>query len=283
MDLNDPGTAQTDEAGWRLRGKPEAVFMTDGAAGDFTATALARGPWDLNAQHGGAPAALLMRALEELPAGEGLSIARVTYELLRPVPLGPVHVRAEVVRPGRRVQLLEATLASADGIELVRARALQVISAQAPSSAELPPPPGPEAGRANDLQAPHRPMFAPDTMEIRFVAGEFVARGPATAWFRMRVPLVAGEEPSPLQRLAAAGDFGNGISSPLNWDRYLFINPDLTLYLERSPRGEWIALESRTRIAAGGIGLSESVLYDLEGRVGRAQQALLVAPRPLTR
>ncbi len=256
--------------------------MPDEAPGGFTATALARGPWDLNAQHGGAPAALLMRALEELPASEGLSIARVTYELLRPVPLGPLHVHAHVVRPGRRVQLLEATLRT-NGIELVRARALQVIPAQAPSSAELPPPPGPETGRANDLQAPHRPMFAPDTMEIRFVAGEFVARGPATAWFRMRVPLVAGEEPSPLQRLAAAGDFGNGISSPLNWDRYLFINPDLTLYLERAPRGEWFALDSRTRIASGGIGLSESVLYDLEGRVGRAQQALLVAPRPPAR
>jgi hypothetical protein len=93
------------------------------------------------------------------------------------------------------------------------------------------------------------------------------------------VPIVAGEEPSPLQRLAAAGDFGNGISAILHWDDYLFINPDLTLYVDRAPIGEWICLEARTTIVQGGVGTAESVLYDRRGRVGRAIQALLVAPR----
>src|SRR5207302_1837664 len=115
-----------------------------------------------------------------------------------------------------------------------------------------------------------------DAMEIRFVAGAFQAPGPATAWFRLVCPLVAGEEASPLQRLAAAGDFGNGISSTLSWHEHVFINPDLTLYVEREPAGEWICLESVTRIASGGVGICESVLYDLQGRVGRAAQALLV-------
>jgi hypothetical protein len=256
---------------------PEAVF--EPYHGGFRATELARGPWDPEAQHGGAPAALLMRALEQLPAAANLAIVRVTYELLRPVPIAPLQITAEVVRPGRRVQLLEASLFTDEGVEVARARALQVQPATAPGTAAVPPPPGPEQGTANDLEAPYRPMFAPDTMEIRFVAGQFGARGPATAWFRMRVPLVLGEEPTPLQRLAAAGDFGNGISSPLSWDEYLFINPDLTLYIERPPRGEWIALDARTSIAEGGIGLSESTLFDSEGRVGRATQALLVAPR----
>jgi acyl-Coa thioesterase superfamily protein/acyl-CoA thioesterase superfamily protein len=256
---------------------PEAVFEPHN--GGFRATELARGPWDPAAQHGGAPAALLMRAFEQLPAADRLSIARVTYELVRPVPLGVLEVRAEVVRSGRRVQLLEASLWTSEGVEVVRARALQVQGAEAPATAAEPPPPGPEHGAPNDLEAPYRPMFAPDTMEIRFVGGQFRARGPATAWFRMRVPLVGGEQATPLQRLAAAGDFGNGISSPLNWDEYLFINPDLTLYIERVPQGEWIGLDARTTIAEGGIGVSESVLYDSAGRVGRAIQALFVAPR----
>ena len=122
-------------------------------------------------------------------------------------------------------------------------------------------------------------MFAPDAMEIRFLDGTF-GGGPSTAWFRLRAPILSGEEPSPLQRLAAAGDFGNGISAVLSWNEYLFINPDLTLYVEREPVGEWIGLESVTRISAGGgIGLAESVLFDERGRVGRATQALLVAPR----
>jgi Thioesterase-like superfamily len=257
-----------------------AVFLPHGER--FVATTLARGPWDPNAQHGGAPAALLMRAFERLDHfGPDLALARVTYELLRPVPLGELEVRAEVVRPGRRVRLLEGSILTPEGVEVVRARALQVQAAErtVPSTPAEPPPPGPEHGAANDLVAPHRPMFSPDAIEIRFVAGRFRGGGPATAWFRMRRPLVAGEDPSPLQRLAAAGDFGNGISSNLSWDEYVFINPDLTLYLDRAPVGEWTCLEARTIIVAGGIGTSESVMYDERGRVGRATQALLVARR----
>ena len=79
----------------------EPVFEV--ANGRFVASAYARGPWDANAQHGGAPAALLMRAFERLPTADGLSLARVTYEFLRPAPVGSVEVQAEVVRPGRRV------------------------------------------------------------------------------------------------------------------------------------------------------------------------------------
>jgi hypothetical protein len=224
-----------------------------------------------------------MRAFEKLPAADGLQVARVTYELLRPVPLGELRVQAGVVRPGRRVQLLEASLLAPDGTELVRARALQVLAADAPAGDAEPPPPGPERGAehapgAEGFSPPYSPMFTPDAIEIRFVSGVF-GHGPATAWFRMRVPLVAGERLSPLQRLAAAGDFGNGISAVLDWNGYVFINPDLTLYVDRPPDGEWICLDARTLIPPGGVGSAESVLYDERGRVGRAMQALLVAPR----
>jgi hypothetical protein len=255
-----------------------ALFIPSGQPGRFTATELARGPWDPQAQHGGAPAALLIRELERLPTPDRLILARVTFELLRPVPLGDLAVRSEVVRPGRRVQVLEASLWAGE-VEVMRARALQVAGAEAPASEPSEPPAGPDHGVPNDLEPHFRPMFAPDAVEVRFVSGQFSARGPATAWFRLRVPVVHGERASPLQRVAAAGDFGNGISAPVSWDDYVFINPDLTLYLERSPRGEWIALQSQTTIRAGGIGISESVLYDVDGRIGRATQALLVAPR----
>jgi hypothetical protein len=260
-----------------------AAIFEDAGDGRFIASELARGPWDPGAQHGGAPAALLMREFERLPAEDGLELARVTYELLRPVPLGELRVHAEVVRRGRRVQLLEGMIATPDGTEVVRARALQVRRADAPVVDDEPAPPGPEHGKPHSpggegFTPPHSPMFAPDAIEIRFVSGIF-GRGPATAWFRLRVQLVAGEEPSTLQRLAAAGDFGNGISAVLDWGSYAFINPDLTLYVDRPPEGEWVCLDASTRIARGGIGSAESVLYDERGRVGRAIQALLVAPR----
>lgn len=258
----------------------EAVFVP--SHGRFVATELARGPWDPAAQHGGATAALLMRAFESLPAADELIIARVTYELLRPAPLEELQVEADVVRPGKRVQLMEGAIRSSDGTEVVRARALQVHRADADGghSALEPPPPGPERGepRMPALTPARSPTFAPDAIEVRFVSGDF-GGGPATAWFRLRVPLVAGEEPTPLQRLAAAGDFGNGISAILHWDEHVFINPDLTLYLEREPAGEWICLQASTSLAEDGIGTAESTLYDQHGRVGRAMQALLVAPR----
>jgi hypothetical protein len=123
-------------------------------------------------------------------------------------------------------------------------------------------------------------MFAPDAIEIKFVAGQFRRRGPATAWFRLHVPLILGEEASPLQRLCAAADFPNGISAPLEWDQWIFINPELTIHLDRAPAGEWFCLDAQTIITPGGVGTAEAVLFDERGRVGRATQALLVAPRP---
>lgn len=258
-----------------------SVFTADG--GGIVATEYARGPWDPGAQHGGAPAALLARAFEQL-VDDGLVFARLTFELLRPVPLGELDVRTSVVRPGKRVQLLEGSIFDPAGTEVVRARALRVapVDPSTPVTPTIAPPPGPEHGLESDQAPPYRPMFAPDSIEIRFVDGRFTARGPSTAWFRLRVPLVAGEQPSPLQSLAAAADFPNGISAPLSFADWLFINPDLTIHLDRAPVGEWFCLQANTIIADGGIGTAESVLYDERGRVGRATQALLVAPRART-
>jgi Thioesterase-like superfamily len=245
----------------------------------FVATPLASGPWNPNAQIGGAPAALLARAFERVPAAGGLAVARLTYDFIRPAPIGPLEVRADVARPGRRVQLLEASML-AGGVEVVRARALQVVNANAAGahSELVAAPPGPEHGRPGELPGLHRPRFATDAVEVRFIAGGF-GGGPATAWFRLTRPLVADETPTALQCLAAASDFGAGLSATLRREDYVFINADLTVYVERAPIGEWICLDSRTLIARHGVGVAESVLYDERGRVGRATQALLVAPR----
>lgn len=255
----------------------EPVFKA--LEGGFVATKLASGPWDPNAQIGGAPAALLARAFERVAAREGLTLARLTYDFMRPAPIGPVEIRTEVAREGRRVQLLEGSML-AGGVEVVRARALRILAAGAGrmQSEEIAPPPGPEAARTGDLPGLHRPRFATDAVEIRFLVGRF-GGGPAAAWFRLTRPLVGGEEATPVQRLAAVGDFGAGLSGTLPRDEYLFINADLTVYIEREPVGEWICLDSETRISADGVGVAESVLYDRRGRVGRATQALLVARR----
>ncbi len=251
--------------------------------GALYATELARGPWDPGAQHGGAPAAILMRAFERLePDRSELVIARVTYELIRPVPLGELAVSASVTRPGRRVQLLEGSITTPEGTEVVRARALQVTPAPVSAGAAADSddlPPAPASGTVMPFDGGGLTGFPTHAMEIRFVRGSFAERGPSTAWFRMAVPLVAGEQPSALQRLAAAADFPNGISTELDWNGWLFINPDLTIAVERMPEGEWICLDAVTRMQDGGVGVAEAILYDARGRVGRAQQTLYVAPR----
>jgi hypothetical protein len=256
----------------------DGVFVQ---AGDrLRATELARGPWDPGALHGGAPAALLVRELERCEPSPDLALARITYEFVRPVPLGELSVSAEVLRPGRRVMLLEGAIRDEAGTVVARARALRVRPSPVGEAVSDPPPfPGPEAGRPNNFRREQLAMFSPDAIEIRFVEGEFYGLGPATAWFRLRQPMVAGEPPSPLQRLAAASDFGNGISSVLSWSDHVFINPDLTLYIEREPRGEWVALQSQSRVTAGSVAIAESVLWDEWGRIGRATQALLVGRR----
>ncbi len=260
--------------------------------GGVFATEYTRGPWDPNHQHGGAPAALLMRAFEALEPDPTLQLVRVTYELLRPVPLGDLAVSVATVRPGRRVQLLEGTIRDPEGTEVLRARALRVRRAPVSSGAELSPDPGAVAAASGAVAPPGGPagiaasgfpfegtLFPGDGIEIRYIAGGFFESGPATAWFRLRVPVIAGETPSPLQRLAAAADFPNGMSTELDWSRYVFINPDLTVYVEREPVGEWIALTGAMRTVAGGAGVSQAVLYDERGRVGRSLQSLYVAER----
>ncbi|HEY6523534.1 MAG TPA: thioesterase family protein [Solirubrobacteraceae bacterium] len=257
----------------------DAVFVQDGDV--FQATELAVGPWYQGALHGGAPAALLMHAIEAHPVQDGLRVARITYEFVRPVPQHDLTVSVEVVRPGRRVTLLDATLRDGDGVEVTRARALLVRPSDVGDGAVVPRPfPGPEDGVRSDWEGRHRRMFATEGMEIRFVKGQFTEPGEAIAWFRLRHPLIHGRAVQPLERVAAASDFGNGIAAVLDWDAYMFINPDLTVYVERPPVDDWVALESRTRVEAGSVGVVESVMWDRRGRIGHAIQSLLIGPRP---
>jgi hypothetical protein len=254
-----------------------AIYEREGDA--FVPTELARGPWDPRAQHGGAPAALLARSVE-LEAGE-LVVARLTYEFLRPVPLEPLSIATRVVRPGRRAQLIESTLETTAGpvcrvLGLVLARVEGTAPAVPAHEPALPPP----DGVAPSSSPPgERPMFAGDGVELRFVRGSLTEPGPAAAWVRFLVPLVDGEEPSAVQRAAAAADFGNGVSASLDWNTHVFINADLTIHLLRPPRGDRVGLDSRTVVDPDGVGMAESVLHDEHGLIGRAAQSLLVGRR----
>jgi hypothetical protein len=262
----------------------EAIFR---AAGDgvFAPTEQARGPWDPQALHGGAPAALIAGALEQLEPAPGLQIARLDFEFLRPVPLAPVRLRTHMAQAGRRVQRLEAELSEAvpDGRVVCRATALRVtaVPPAVPDRRDSAPLPNPEHSTPAvfSLDGSDQASFAATAMEMRWAHGTVGGSGPAAVWFRLRHPLVEGEALTPLMRVAAAADFGNGISAELPWAQWLFINADLTIRLTRPPRGEWIGLDARTEIVAGGTGVAVSRLHDEMGPVGLAQQTLVVQGR----
>jgi hypothetical protein len=250
----------------------------------FRASELTRGPWDPAHQHAGPPTALVCRAIERAAAAHGLGhVARLTVNLLRPVPIGELEVEVEPGYVGRNAAHYAARLVG-EGKEIARFTALMQRENDVPLPEGLPGHPLPKVQRGPDTSPPATFPFAgrhvgyADLVEARIAHGIFF-RGPCTVWFRLRHPVLEGETPSPYQRLAVAADSGNGISSILDFARYSFVNADLTINLLRAPRGEWVCLEARTHLAGNGCGLAESRLFDVDGLVGLATQSLSVRPR----
>jgi Thioesterase-like superfamily len=242
-------------------------------------TGHARGPWDPGQLHGGAPGALIAEAVQE----EGYLVARLTLDFLGPVPLAPLTVNARTTKAGRSFQVAEAEL-SAEGQVVARARAVRLRRGRVelPERAgEEPPPTPPQAGRLDPFPTGGGPEegFHLTGMEIRFVDGTSFGLGPAHAWFRLARPLIDDADASPLARAVAAADFGNGVSRIVDFDRYLFVNTDLTVHLHREPAGEWVMLDARTRLDPHGAGLAQSILSDEHGPLGLAAQSLFVAER----
>jgi len=251
-------------------------------AGDdrWRATAHTTGPWDPRFQHGGPPSALLGRAIQRSQPRDDMIVARFTCEILGPIPVGELEVRARVARPGRSVELVEAA-ARAGGRDVARAAAWRVLRASSqPVAPRHEQPPGLPDGQVAMPPAGWVDGYL-SAIEWRAVRGSVGSPGPATVWARLRHPLVPDEEPGPLERVLAVADSGNGVSGELDITRWHFINPELTVHLHREAAGEWICVDAQTAISAGGAGLATSVLSDLAGPVGVGAQSLLIAPRTL--
>lgn len=256
-----------------------AAFFEPLDEGRFLGTDNTVGPWNPAHQHAGPASALLARAVEGTSDRTHSMVTRFTAEILGPLPVGvPLDVSAEVVRPGRSVELV-ATSMSAAGREVMRGAAWRMrteVLNLTPAPREPAPP---FVDVADDRGFGDGLSGYLGAMEWRWVAGHFMAPGPATVWARMRIPLVPDEEPSPLQRVLALADSGNGISGVLDFGAWFFINTDLTVHLHRLPVGEWVCLQAATVVEQNGVGLAHSTLFDRDGAIGRGAQALLVGPR----
>jgi hypothetical protein len=260
-----------------------AAYTTDDGH-VFHASELTRGPWDPAHQHAGPPSALVCRAIARAAAMQGFGhLGRLTGNLIRPVPIGACRVEVTADYVGRNAGHYSARLMAA-GKEVARFTALMQREDEVPVPDGTPGHPLPQAPRPphespqRHMPFAHRHVGYTDLIENRLADGRFFD-GPSAAWFRLRHPLVAGEEPSPYERVAVAADSGNGISASLDFARYTFINCDLTINLLRRPAGAWICLQARTALGGNGCGLAESALYDETGLIGRATQTLAVRPR----
>jgi hypothetical protein len=253
-------------------------FFLPQTGGTLLATASTSGPWSAQHQHGGPPTALLVRAIEEQLAPE-FFLARVLFEFARPVPVAALRCACQAEQRGRSVERWKASLL-ADGVEVLRVSALALRRVEGlPEVAHDPPPPLlPEQCPAIRFPFRWSDVSYADAIEVRAASGEH-GSGAMAAWLRPLVPLVEGESTSPLQRLLCVADAANGVSAPLPYDAYTFVNPDLTVALCRPPEGDWILIDARTSVDPGGIGLVDARLADARGYVGRALQTLVVRPR----
>jgi len=257
----------------------ESIFEpVDG--GRYLATEAALGPWSDQALHGGPPAMLLAREIERFPSEQEMLVTRISVELLRPVGRTPLHLHSRLVRPGRKVQLVESSLWSGEQ-ELARAIALRIrrLAIEVPEAVELVPHEPPESLKPWAGSWRTEGAYHVTGVEVRSARQLSPEASPQWAWFRLKLPLVPGEEPSGLIRICAAADFPNGISYIVDPREISFVNPDLTVHVRRLPVDEWVLVDAQTWLEPDGSGLAEGALYDRRGRIGRSMQSLIVERR----
>jgi hypothetical protein len=256
----------------------DAIFRVDGNR--VVTSPNAAGPWDRGMQHGSAPAALVVWAAEAMPTPVPMQIARVSIDLMRPVPVAPLTLETEVLRGGRKIQLCAVRLRAGDAVVVgatvlkIKTQGLTLPSDVAELEVELP---GPNQSRIEPANFSSSPFVT--GMSLRAAHGGFGVPGPGAIWYRVDRALVEGSPVSQAMRAVVAADFCNGTSAALDFREWTFINADLTVSFARQPVGEWILLDAESWIGPEGAGLAMARLADQRGYFGRAVQSLVIEKR----
>lgn len=260
------------------------VYLPGESANIYRSTPLANAGWYDEGQHGGAFAALIVGHVEtHVPTLADMQVNRLTVEIFRVIPLVDLRIETEVIREGKRIQSVEARVYDPDDVLLSVATIQRLRVADLPVPGDAAPPAleldGPDAidgdvGDAWGVGESGKTMFHRNAMEVREIYGGFGEKGPGAVWMRLTTPLVAESETTPLQRVVATGDFGNGVSRALDYNEWVFMNPDLTIHVARYPQGEWIALAAESAYGNLGRGVATGTLWDTGGWLGRSTQSL---------
>jgi hypothetical protein len=264
----------------------KALFQRDGQL--YVPTPACGSPWSPRHLHGGPVVGLMAHAVEQASGNVNLHLSRLTVDLLRPAPSSPLTVPTRLVRGGKRLQILEASLLAGD-TEVARASALFLENrpVRVPGhgrfpAPELKPPSWPveaSVSEAGGWQSQYSPVGLHSTAKAVIIDG-VTGDGQGVAWLKLPLPLVQGVKTSPTVMAATLCDFGNGVGQ-LNLSSDVgCINADVSLYLHRSPVGEWLGLDARSRMQDTSVGLVETTLFDSQGPVGKILQAIITMKMP---
>jgi Thioesterase-like superfamily len=264
--------------------EPTGVYLPGDTVGTYTSTELANAGWYDEGQHGGAFAALIAGHVElTVPTLARMEVSRLTVEIFRVIPLVDLRIETEVIREGKRIQSVEARVYDPAGTLLSVATIQRLRVADLPAPDDARPPAGDlghpddadgEIGDAWGVGDAGKTMFHRNAMEVREVFGGFREKGPGGVWMRLKVPIVAGVDPTPLQRVVATADFCNGVSRGLDFHQWVFMNPDLTVHIARYPSSDWVGLSAESGYGDLGRGVATGKLWDLDGWLGRSTQSL---------
>ena len=254
------------------------VFTEEGDT--LEPSAYSASPWREDVQHGGAMLGVLARAFELFPSAKPVQVTRMTVDMMRAAPVAPIQTPTRMLREGRMVEVLEASIVS-KGEEFVRATALRTRVTDIDTSALRESPGGTRRFTDQEYSPARGVVFFARCLQMQ------PGQGPhhGMVWYRLRTPFVAGETPSPLVRVATAADFAYGTSMLLRSKRepdyvpdrdFNIINPDTTISLLRPLEGEWVGLEGQTLLSDIGSGLASTTIWDERGIAGHISQSVLV-------
>lgn len=255
---------------------------TDGEYQLFESTPDTRSNWDESIQHGSPPLALLTKAIEELMAGSGLRVGRLTLDILGAIPVAPVRVRTWVERPGSRISLAVAEMAAArpDGEWRAVAKVSAWLLATGDTS-DVTTDRHPPLVEGEPADVPHNWVGAPGYLDTVTWRRQATPEGAsAEVWMSPLTPVVDDEETTALQRLALVVDSPNGVGAALHPKKFIFMNTDTTVHLHRLPEGSDFAVRARGSIGPDGIGVTTAEIFDRKGFIGTSAQTLLVMRAP---
>ena len=250
---------------------PDAHYVRTSDHG-FRTTVYTQGAWSPLEQHMAASSGLLVHEIERNHPREDVLPVRFSFDILGVIPGGEIEVHTRVLRPGKTIELVEATM-SAGGRDCIRLSLwrLKTSDTQDVAGGEIEPLTPVEQCEPVNMSEAWGGGFI-SSVEARTARRPRPGNG--AGWLRITKSVVEGEDSSPTARFISSVDAANGIAPRAEIGPWAFPNVDLSIHMFRAPVSSWVGLDTRVEFGGDGVGLTHSELFDERGPIGRVAQAL---------